>query len=406
MNLASSVFLNAVFLASTSASGAQFCGTCVNGGPPPLVDSVLELSCVNPGATIDAVNFVTYGNPPEAHTCGAYTRGSCDSANATNIVAAACMGQSSCTLSMDVSVWGDPCPEVYKVVAVEATCSNGTGSVTCVWGTTPSLRPALPVTANVPLEVIAPSLFGLDLEFTRHDIFNGLSAQLVSNNLFALQPAGTSWPYPWPAGVPPHWTPIGSPVFMFSQGVICSISPASPVCGVTQLPVGAGFSGGLSNGASIGVEAGLVYTIAVVATTTAPLFLNVTLSGGVFSTTFDVPPTNGWVTLSANFTAPTTVTNASLTIVAFSSGGTGASGTLTLNATSILPVNSFFGMRNDVITQLAALGYHGPLRYPGGCFAPFYRWKEQLGPLLTRPTIWTPPGYCAAISGGVNACKL
>ena len=43
------------------------------------------------------------------------------------------------------------------------------------------------------------------------------------------------------------------------------------------------------------------------------------------------------------------------------------------------------------------------MRYPGGCYAPFYRWKIGLLPADQRPPIETPPGYCAAVPGGVNA---
>jgi len=73
------------------------------------------------------------------------------------------------------------------------------------------------------------------------------------------------------------------------------------------------------------------------------------------------------------------------------------------NATSLLPQNNFLGMRLDVVDSLADLKFQGPLRYPGGCYAPFYRWKDGLLPLLARPTSFTPPNYCLAVAGGVNA---
>jgi hypothetical protein len=394
-----------VFCAETSA---LFCGTCANGGPPPLVQTRLELSCNDPRAVISSIDFVTFGNPPAARVCGAFEKGSCQSSNATEVVTVACAGQPNCNISMDASIWGDPCPDVYKVVAVEATCSVGSGNVGCVWGTQAEVRQELLVSADAPLETITPSIFGLDLEFTRHDIFNGLSAQLVSNSGFALQPPGTVWPYDWPAGVPPHWAPFGNPSFAFAQGVSCDISPDEPICGVTQSPVGVGFDGGMSNGASIGVEMGKAYTAAVVVATTAPLCLNFTLSDGIFSTTFHVDPSTSdddvWITLSTNFAA-LSVPNATLSLAAFSCEPGVDVGTLTLNSTSLLPIDNFWGMRSDVVEELAALRFSGPLRYPGGCFAPFYRWKSQLGPLLTRPTIWTPPGYCTAVPGGVNACE-
>ena len=45
----------------------------------------------------------------------------------------------------------------------------------------------------------------------------------------------------------------------------------------------------------------------------------------------------------------------------------------------------------------------GLVRYPGGCFSTFYRWKVGLLDRDYRPPIATPPGYCAAVKGGVDA---
>jgi alpha-L-arabinofuranosidase len=42
-------------------------------------------------------------------------------------------------------------------------------------------------------------------------------------------------------------------------------------------------------------------------------------------------------------------------------------------------------------------------RYPGGCFAPFYRWKIGLLDADMQPPIETPFSYCEAVLGGVNA---
>jgi alpha-N-arabinofuranosidase len=60
-------------------------------------------------------------------------------------------------------------------------------------------------------------------------------------------------------------------------------------------------------------------------------------------------------------------------------------------------------MRMDVIEKLKDTGFKGLFRYPGGCYAPFYRWKIGLLEADARPPIETPPGYCDAVAGGVNA---
>jgi hypothetical protein len=271
----------------------------------------------------------------------------------------------------------------------------------------------LSVAASFPLEQVRASLFGLDLEFTRHDVWSGLSAELVANRLFAVQPPGTSWPLPWPAGFPPRWAALpdsgaaAPEVRGLSSAVTCVLSAPQPRCGLQQLPVGDGFDGGMSFGSAIGVEAGRAYTFRAVVRATgtaggAGLVLGVALAPGVFAANLSVPDTTAtaaWTEVSFSFVAgATTARAASLTLSV-----SGAQGALDFNATSLMPNDNFFGMRDDVVDALSDLRFAGPLRYPGGCFAPFFRWKDSLLPLLARPTVFTPPAYCAAVAGGVNA---
>lgn len=267
----------------------------------------------------------------------------------------------------------------------------------------------LTVAAGFPLEAIRPSLLGLDLEFTRHDVWAGLSAEMISNRLFALQPPGTAWPQPWPPGFPPRWAAFPGPsaaaptaVGPFSA-VACALAPATPLCGLQQLPVGDGFDAGMSWGSAIGVEGGRGYTFRAVARAAgtpggAGLTLRVALEPAIFAANLSVPETGDWVEVEASFTAPATVPRAD----ALSLWVVGAAGTLTFNATSLLPDDHWLGMRQDVVDALKDLKFPGPLRYPGGCFAPFYRWKAALAPLLSRPPMLSPPNYCEAARGGVN----
>lgn len=391
--------LAATALATIVSPQADFCGTCITSGPLPYLSSTtFSVQCNIPNAKL-TILFVTYGDPPTA--CN--TRGTCDIANATSIITSACEGQNNCSVPVNVDNFGSCADGGYPMLSVSASCSVGTGAALCSWAPPPIPRPPLLIDTTNKLEIISPSLFGLDLEFTRHDIYNGLSAEVISNRLFALQPAGTSWPYPWPANQPPHWTPIGNPTFAVSQGVMCDFSASPDPCGIFQAPVAGGFNSGISFGASIGVQEGQVYTLVVVALATSPgIGINVSLSQGILtSSTLNIPGTGQWTTLTLNFTSPVTVTNATLTLLGFA-GING--GILVMNASSLLPANHWFGMRNDVIDAVDNLGFTGTLRYPGGCFAPFYKWKPQLfAPRETRPVIMTPPGYCTAVSGGVNA---
>ncbi len=51
-----------------------------------------------------------------------------------------------------------------------------------------------------------------------------------------------------------------------------------------------------------------------------------------------------------------------------------------------MPADNFHGMRRDVVELLKELK-PGCLRWPGGCFAEYYNWKEGLLPADRRPPI-------------------
>jgi hypothetical protein len=184
----------------------------------------------------------------------------------------------------------------------------------------PSQAPNMTLSASFPLEIIRPELFGLDLEFTRHDIWQGLSAELISNRLFALQPNGTSWPMPWPVGFPPRWTALtGGSIPIIGPGlsssISCVLSSTQQLCGLVQLPVGNGFNSNMNFGSAIGLEEGQTYTFQILARVfnsinNTGLVLSINLSPSLFSVNFSVPDSgsaNGdWTLLSYSFIAPVT----------------------------------------------------------------------------------------------------
>lgn len=285
----------------------------------------------------------------------------------------------------------------------------------CLLLGTPALgqpaAPLLTVNLSAPLDAVDPALFGLNLEFTRHDLFAGLSAQLLGNRLFSLQPPGTAWPQPvsWGSQWPPRWSPIGHvsvcppapPAAVASQCMRCSLAPGDGPCGLRQGTVLDGFGSGLGAfGSAIGLQQGAAYALVVYATATAPLSLLVNVSGLV-TRAVAVAGSGALERLEVNFTFPgLTTAGATLELTL---GGASAPTVATLVAASLLPADHFFGMRRDVVGALRALNFTGPLRYPGGCFAPFYRWRDGLLPLELRPVVQTPPNYCQAVPGGVNA---
>ena len=87
--------------------------------------ALLTLSC--PGGAFSSVNFASYGTPQCGAGACAYSAGNCSAPSSAAVVAAACVGQSSCAIEVGVGTFGaDPCPGVYKFLAVSlagAGCS-------------------------------------------------------------------------------------------------------------------------------------------------------------------------------------------------------------------------------------------------------------------------------------------
>jgi hypothetical protein len=124
--------------ASSAADGPAFCGTCANGGAPPMANTMLSIACQDSSQTITAVQFASYGTP--SGSCGKWSVGACNAANSTSVVTAACVGKSSCVVYPNTTTFGDPCFGTAKVLSVQLTCSGGSaGSATCAVPPTPPL---------------------------------------------------------------------------------------------------------------------------------------------------------------------------------------------------------------------------------------------------------------------------
>ena len=304
-------------------------------------------------------------------------------------------------------------------------------------------EPSLTLNLSATGPVVERELLGHNLEFTRHDIFSGLSAEILANRKFAsLMPCSNSsgdyscWPAAeQPLGSPPYlaprWRAIGSAALDepywsahshlvsadLGHSIRCKASVGT-VCGVSQSAVGAGFTSHQSFGSAIALQAGVAYTLRLVlrGSMSAALCIHLRLVDGnneVWRGRVDLNHTAAWSTHEARVQLNHSVTNASLSIT---SGGTestdasgtdasdtGGMGTWWLGSASLTPADAWRGMRRDVIASLKRVGFGGLLRYPGGCYAPFDRWRVGLLDADLRPPIATPAEYCAAVRGGVNA---
>jgi alpha-L-arabinofuranosidase len=63
-------------------------------------------------------------------------------------------------------------------------------------------------------------------------------------------------------------------------------------------------------------------------------------------------------------------------------------GTFWIDSASLMPADNLRGMRHDVVEALKPLGVP-LLRYPGGCFADLYSWREDVGPRDKRPEFFS-----------------
>ena len=89
-------------------------------------DATLQLQCVDPAATIAAIEFASYGTA--TGTCPTFNKSSCDSPRSMAVVAAACVGKHSCAVTVDNDNFGgDPCANTVKKLRVVARCSTGSG---------------------------------------------------------------------------------------------------------------------------------------------------------------------------------------------------------------------------------------------------------------------------------------
>lgn len=201
------------------------------------------------------------------------------------------------------------------------------------------------------------------------------------------------------------------------HSIRCVSSPAP--CGVSQSAVGGGFSSHEDAGSAVVVDAGIAHNLRVVLKSVAPARTTTTVVIELRDSsrrTMDGAPhsplwtgrvhltgTTPWRTYTMPLTVMHTSLNATLSVTSSNETKSDPPIEWWLGAVSLQPADAWRGLRRDVIAALNRTGLKGILRYPGGCFSPFYRWRIGLLHPDVRPPIPTPPKYCAAVAGGVNA---
>nr|GMD75977.1 Beta-galactosidase 9 [Ipomoea batatas] len=80
----------------------------------------LHLQC-DDGHTISSIEFASYGTP-QGH-CQQFSQGNCHAASSSSLISQACLGKNSCSIQVSDAIFGDPCGNVIKTLAVQAKCS-------------------------------------------------------------------------------------------------------------------------------------------------------------------------------------------------------------------------------------------------------------------------------------------
>ena len=84
----------------------------------------ITLSCG--GGVITAITFASFGTATGSCAAG-FAKSTCNAANSTAILAAACVGKQQCTIQVSTSLFGDPCYDTVKHLDASIACSAAAG---------------------------------------------------------------------------------------------------------------------------------------------------------------------------------------------------------------------------------------------------------------------------------------
>ena len=213
---------------------------------------------------------------------------------------------------------------------------------------------AMPMTEK---HIVKQALFGANMEPTRMTFWGGISAQMLNNRKFFSGDATIN-----------GWDLSG-------YGVYCQETTGS--CCASRYPVL--YDGMISQTSSVltAVE-GCSYVIALWIRAARRTTLSVTW-GGAWRHQWTVEPSQSVIHLEQTFTAV--------------EGGQlpwelSVQGEAAIYVVSLLPANHIAGMRRDVLDMLRQAA-PAELRFPGGCYAEAYHWKDGLLPVEQRPPVWS-----------------
>lgn len=236
----------------------------------------------------------------------------------------------------------------------------------------PPAEASITIDASRKIGQISPLVFGHFIEHVR-DHIEALWAEFLSNRAFAVDSPNTP-------GLPQPWTPVGAPMSAFACGILSPgerglprgvrIAAQPKAAGVAQLEIA--IRQGVPLRASLVAKAeGTVEGIRV---------RLVCPQGGPLAEATLKEIGGDWKRFSAILTPSKGSQHAEFELTF---QGTGA---LSVAAVSLMPTNAPAGVRAEVMHMARALRPR-VLRYPGGCFADTYHWRDGIGPKDGRPIL-------------------
>ena len=156
--------------------------TCAESAPE---NAPVSFSC-GAGGVFTAVAFASFGTPSGSCVAG-FSKGACDAANSSAILAAACVGKSSCTIAVSTQLFGDPCFGTAKMLDAQLTCSVAAGvAISATVPTNARATVRVPFPAGTPLDNVTISE-GATVVFAKGAFVSGaagvLGASVGTNDL-------------------------------------------------------------------------------------------------------------------------------------------------------------------------------------------------------------------------------
>ncbi len=221
---------------------------------------------------------------------------------------------------------------------------------------------------------ISAMLFGCNVEVTRLGVWRGLGAEMVNNRKFAAADGN---------GLPLRWEVTGSPSNIrvdrnFGYAGNLSLLIAGKDCGIFQESDVLTFAGNTQYNIRL-----VVHSDSIV-----PVTLKIIYPSGdtiLFEKQYRTIP-GQWTTFTGSFIAENNCEKCRVEISA------GNNECIHIGAVSVQRADAIAGMRKEVVEIFKEL-HPASLRYPGGCYAEFFRWQDSLLPVDQRPAVgpsWLP----------------